>query len=156
MGRLQYFVQLTSTHLLCYEEARVVATVTRSTLQKNIPLCLNKKWRIEKVADAPEKYKVTHSFDYAPAVDLYVTDAASVVRFRVSLILQIIILVMFFSVGVYWMSSSNETMSILNNEHGIISTLVAPTYFAAGMAQFVWCVRYVMLYKQNKIYYSWF
>lgn len=155
MGRLQYFVQLTSTHLLCYEEARVVAKVSRSTLQKDIQLCLNKRWRIEKVADAPEKYKVTHTFDYVPVMYLYVTDAASVVPFRASLIQEIALLVIFLSVAL-WTIFTREMMSSLNHTNWSISVLVLASIVFVATLQFGHCVRYVMLYKQNKIYYSWF
>lgn len=165
MGRMQYFAQLTPTHILCYEETRVVAKVSRSTLQKNIPLRVNKKWRIEKVADAPEKYRVMYSFDYAPDVYLYVTDDASIVPFRVSLIQQIAILVMFLFVGAFWLIFANETMSIVNNDHGFIAAaifvgvmdrFVPVATVILVMLQFWYCVRYTMLFKQNKIYYSWF
>jgi hypothetical protein len=133
-----------------------VAKVSRSTLQKDITLHVNKKWRIEKVADAPEKYRVAHSFAYAPNVHLYVTDDASIVPFRASLIQEISFLVMFLFAGASWMIFTGGMSSILNHSHGFVSELVAPACFATGMAQFVWCGRYVMLYKQNKIYYSWF
>lgn len=153
MGRLQYFAQCTTTHILCYEETRVVAKVSRSTLQKDIPLCVNKTWYIEKVADAPEKYKVTYSFDYAPDVWLYVTDDASIVPFRISLIQQIAFLVMVLF-GAFWIIFTKELMSILNDNCG--SALIPVIIVVAAVFQSVWCVRYAMLYKQNKIYYSWF
>lgn len=155
MGRLQYFVQLTSTHLLCYEDTRVVAKVALDTLKKDVPLRVNKKWCIVKRQEAPEEYKVTYSFDYTPDINLYVTHETPIVPFRVSAIAEVILLLVAWAVCVFLILTRAMGKDLFNDD-GFLSNLFSPFVILLVMVQSVACVRYKMLQKQNKIYYSWF
>jgi hypothetical protein len=125
-----------------------VGKVTRSTLRKHITFeLLNTKWKITKVDDEPDTYKVKYEFDYAPPGYLFVTDDTPIVPFKISLMKEFayILATLVLVVWVMW------ELNGAGYPYYIPFVMSAPP----AIIQIAYWIRYAMLYKQNKVYYSW-